>query len=96
MDSGALASVIRADLGRTLGDPSKLPRALRTGRVTEQVPVEVAFDGHRFVTTAYLLQKSTEELILGADFFQRYKVALDFERERVVFTDPNALKFKLA
>jgi hypothetical protein len=60
------------------------------------VPLEVVFDGHRLETRAYLSRKATEELILGADFLQRYKVVLDFERERVIFADPNALKFKLA
>ncbi len=47
------------------------------------------------MTPAFVLSGLSEELVIGAEFFQRYKVVLDPEREEVRFTDPEALKVKI-
>lgn len=42
----------------------------------------------------YVLPDLSEELIIGADFFQRWKIRLDQERETILI-DPSALRLKL-
>lgn len=42
----------------------------------------------------YLLPELSEELILGADFFQRYKIKLDPEREDFML-DHTAFRLQL-
>ena len=101
LDSGASSSFIRSDIAQALGEVARLPRAFRVifgegrTRVSEQIPLEIAMEGESVLATPYLLPKLSEELILGADFLQRYKVVLDFERDTVRFSDRSALRIQL-
>ena len=58
----------------------------------------VTLNGHAlfftFIVVPQLSPQLSEELILGADFFQRWKVRLDPESEEVAI-DPSALRLKL-
>jgi hypothetical protein len=40
-----------------------------------------------------IVPKLTEELIMGADFFQRWKIKLDPEAEDIII-DPSALRIQ--
>ena len=101
MDTGASSTVIRADIAHKLGTPAPLARTILAefasgkGEVKEMVSLSLQIDGHEVVTPALLLENLSEELLIGAEFFQRYKVLLDPEREDIRFTDPEALKVKI-
>jgi len=101
MDTGASNSVIRSDIAHKLGTPAPLARTILAefasgrGEVKEMVSLSLQLDGHEVVTTALLLENLTEELLIGAEFFQRYKILLDPEKEDIRFTDPEALKIKI-
>lgn len=59
------------------------------------VSLSLRINGREIVTTALVLEGLSEELVIGTDFFQRYKVVLDPEREAIRFTDPETLKVKI-
>ena len=101
MDTGASYTVIRAAIARQLGTPAPLARAIQAqfasggGKIKETVNLSLRINGKQVFTPALVLEGLSEELIIGAEFFQRYKVVLDPEREEVRFTDPEALKVKI-
>jgi predicted aspartyl protease len=101
MDTGTSHTVIRAATARRLATPAPLPRtrsaqfASGKGRIKETVNVSLRLDGREVFTSALVLEGLSEELVIGAEFFQRYKVVLDPEREEIRFTDPEALKVKI-
>lgn len=101
MDTGASHTVIRADIARKLATPAPLARAIParfargSGRIRETVNVSLRINGQEVFTPALVLEGLTEELVIGAEFFQRYKIVLDPERETLRFTDPEALKVKI-
>ena len=51
-------------------------------------------DGHPLLWMFIVAPELPEELILGADFFQVWKIRLDPEHEDITI-DASALKFKL-
>ena len=55
---------------------------------------DVHLNGANLFATLLIVPNLTEELILGADFFQRWKIRLNPENEEVLL-DQNALKLKL-
>lgn len=104
MDTGASHTVIRADIAHDLATPAPLARIARmipayfasgSGEIKEMVSLSLKINGQEVVTPALVLEGLSEELVIGAEFFQRYKVVLDPEREEIRFTDPEALKVKI-
>lgn len=101
MDTGASHTIIRAAIARKLATPAPLARTIRAhfakggGRIKETVNLSLRINGQEVFTPAFVLESLSEELVIGAEFFQRYKVVLDPEREEIRFTDPEALKVKI-
>ena len=99
-DSGASQSFIRADIAKELSSPARLPnpKEFEMGRGTLKVSRamigDIQLDGATLFTTLLIVPNLTEELILGADFFQRWKIRLNPENEQVIL-DQDALKLKL-
>lgn len=99
-DSGASESFIRADIAKELSSPTRLPnpKTFEMGRgtlkVTRAMLGDVQLNGATLFATLLVVPNLTEELILGADFFQRWKVRLNPENEEVIL-DKDALKLKL-
>jgi len=99
-DSGASESFIRADIAKGLSSPARLPnpKTFEMGRGTLKVNRamlgDVQLNGATLFATLLIVPNLTEELILGADFFRRWKIRLNPENEEIIF-DPNALKLKL-
>jgi len=60
----------------------------------EAIFTYVDLDGMRLHWTFIAVSDLTEQVIIGADFFQRWKIKLDPETEKIIF-DPKALKLKL-
>lgn len=99
-DSGASESFIREDIARRLGTPELLPRprpfatADATLTVTETLTLDLEIDGASLFGHFLLAPRLSEEMIVGADFLQRWKIKLDPENEGIIF-DPKALKLTL-
>ena len=99
-DSGASESFIRADIAKELSSPTRLPnpKSFEMGRGTLKVSRamigDVQVNGASLFATLLVVPNLTEELILGADFFQRWKIRLNPENEEVIL-DQDALKLKL-
>ncbi len=100
MDTGASACYIRSDEASGIAPPSKIPApvTLKLGKgdtqVDELLVSFVELDGHRLPWTFIIVPELTEELIIGADFFQRWKIKLEPETESIII-DPSALKIQL-
>ncbi len=100
MDTGASECFIRPEKAGCIAPFTKLdkPFAVELGKgkvgIKEVVHASIYLDGYRMHWSLNVFPQLTEEVILGADFFQRYKIKLDPERERVII-DPKALKVKL-
>jgi len=101
MDTGASYTVIRGSVARQLATPAPLAQPITArfasgeGEIKETVNLSLRLNGHDVFTPALVLEGLSEELVIGAEFFQRYKVVLDPEREEIRFTDPEALKVKI-
>lgn len=101
MDTGASHTIIRGDIAHELATPAPLARTIAaqfasgSGEVKDMVSLSLLIDGQEVVTPALVLENLSEELLIGAEFFQRFKVVLDPEREEIRFTDPEALKVKI-
>jgi hypothetical protein len=58
--------------------------------VNQAIPLNVDVDGTRLMFTFFVVDDLAEELIIGADMMQRWKISLDLDNE-VVSIDPRAL-----
>ena len=100
MDTGVSESFMRREEAITLAEPVRLPWSvtveLGKGTVAsdEVITCFVELDGHRLKWTFTVIPELTEPVIVGADFFQRWKIKLDPEREEIIL-DPDALRLKL-
>lgn len=99
-DTGASESFIRSDVAYHIGVPLKLLMPFRVefgrgaARVKEQVEAVITIDGFRIRWSYSLIPKMTEELVIGTDFLQRYRIKLDPAKEKII-VDPKYLKVKL-
>ena len=100
-DNGSSESFIRSDLAEKVGTILKLstPREFEMGKgillVKESTGiVDVEVEGYNLFWHFLVVLNLSEELIIGADFLQRWKIKLDPENEKIII-DPKALKLKL-
>jgi len=99
-DTDASQCFVRKDIAEEVTVLGKAPRKMKFETATGVVETEEAIfadvwlNGTPLFWTFIVVPDLTEELILGADFFQRWKISLDPEREDVTF-DHSALKMKL-
>ncbi len=101
-DNGSSESFIRRDLAKKVAAISKLriSKGFEMGKgtllVSESTPIlDIEIEGFNLFWHFLVVPDLSEELIIGADFFQRWKIKLDPENERII-VDPKALKLKLA
>jgi hypothetical protein len=100
MDNGASRCFIRETDVQGLAEPLKTPTPftveLGKGTVTIEAGTTllVHIDGYALPWTFYVFPDLTEEVIIGADFFQAWKIKLDPATEDLIL-DPQALKIKL-
>lgn len=98
-DPGSSQSFARRDIAEQVSTIGKTPMRLKFETATEVVETEqvifaqVWFDGNLLFWTFIVVPDLTEELILGSDFFQRWKIQRDPEPEKITL-DPSALKLK--
>ena len=100
MDNGASRCFIRETEVQEIAEPLKAPAPfiveLGRGTVTIEKATTLLVDlkGYALFWTFYILPGLTEEAIIGADFFQAWKIKLDPVTEDIII-DPQALKIKL-
>jgi len=98
-DNGSSESFIRRDLAEGVGTILRLdaPREFEMGKgslsVSESTGVlSVEVEGFNLFWHFLVVPNLSEELIIGADFLQRWEIKLDPE---MIIIDPKALKLKL-
>ena len=100
-DTGASACFIRQDVAEELGRPTKALRpptfALGDGtQITAQhtTVLQVNMDGHWIIHMFLVVPQLPVEVIIGADFLQRWKIGLDSVTEEFII-DEKALEILL-
>lgn len=101
LDNGSSESFIRKELAEEIATISRLDirREFEMGRGTLSVAestgvLSVVIDGFNLFWHFLVVPNLSEELILGADFLQRWKIRLDPEGEKIII-DEKALKLRL-
>ena len=97
-DTGASASLVRRDIAEPLGDFAASPVSMEfmmangqgTFTVDQVVTLAIDVEGTPLVYTFYIADDLAEELVIGADMMQRFRITLDMEAEAVNI-DPQAL-----
>ena len=101
-DTGAGASFVRRDIAQPLGDFAATASPLRfmladaqEGFYVDQtVSLIVDGDGTEVMYNFYVADDLAEELIIGADMMQKWKISLDLDNEDIA-VDPRALYLNL-
>lgn len=99
-DTGASHTFLQQTVAEAVAPLQALHRPLRfetaTGiaEVVSAILADLWLEGHPIHWAFYVLPDLSEDLIIGTDFLQRWKIKLDLEREALIL-DPNALKLKL-
>ena len=97
-DTGAGSSFVRRDIAEILGVIDTIPRPIEfmmadgqeTFTVTEDITLDVDIDGSLLTFSFFVAEDLAEELIVGADMMQKFKISLDLDNEAVSI-DPRAL-----
>ena len=96
-DSGASSSFIRRDIADLLGDTSPTVSPLQfiigDGQMIsadQTINLEIEMNGITVEYRFLVLDDLPEEIIIGADLMQKWKISLDLENETVDI-DPRAM-----
>ncbi len=97
-DTGAGASFVRRDIAEILGDTLMTATPIRfmfadasEGFTVDQIiHLDVAVDGTTLNHAFYVADDLAEELVIGADMMQKFRITLDMDSEAVSI-DPRAL-----
>jgi hypothetical protein len=101
-DSGATFSCINPDYIKGLCKAEKLWKPLRVATAAEGTYLEIKYrvsldfyiDDVRLSDEFYLVPTLSEEAILGVNTFQKWRIKLDFESDKVI-VDPKVAKAML-
>ena len=102
LDTGAGASFLRRDIAERVGTIAPIAQPQRftmaDGKealtVDETVNLNVTMEGVSLFFTFLVIEELGEEMIIGADMMQRWKIRLDPEQEAVSI-DPLALRLRV-
>ncbi len=97
-DTGSSSSFIRRDIAEKLGNVVRTLRpttfTMADGQVNltvdQDVELYIDVDGDALRYHFFVTDNLAEELVVGADMMQRFKITLDMDNE-VVSIDPRAL-----
>jgi predicted aspartyl protease len=102
LDTGAGASFLRKDIAERVGTVVATPTPQRftladgngTLTVDQVIHLDVAIGDVSLFFTFLVIEELGEEMIIGADMMQRWKIRLDPEKEAVSI-DPIALRLRV-
>lgn len=97
-DTGSRLSFTRRDIAENLGEIVAMPSPMRymmaDGReriiVNQRINLDVDIDGTSIEHSFYVADDLAEEIIIGADLMQTWKISLDMDLEEVAI-DPRIL-----
>ena len=97
-DTGASSSFIRRDIADILGDTLTTTTPIRFMMadanqiltVDQIIHLDIDIDGTKLMHSFYVADDLAEELVIGADAMQKFRITLDMEGEAVSI-DPRAL-----
>lgn len=101
-DTGSSDSFIKEDIAERIGTIVILP-SVRTFRVAdgkgtlqvqEAINLDIIINEVSVFFNMLVVKELAEEMIIGADMMQRWKIRLDLEQEEA-HVDPSALRFRL-
>lgn len=96
-DTGASCSLINEAVARKIADPVELPQpktfhaAVGTFRAHLGIFADLVIRGKRLYTSLTVVKDLDGELIIGADFMQRWHIRLSPKTHRIIL-DPRALR----
>ena len=101
-DTGAGVSCIRRDIAEILGETHTRPTPMRfmafDGQegvsASQTIDLDIDIEGTVLRHTFYVMDDLAEEIIIGADMMQTWKISLDMESETVSI-DPRILFLNL-
>ena len=100
-DSGSTYSCIKKEVAEQVGTVELLGEPLKASiangevlNVTERVGLEFRINGYRLFDEFMVISELSEDVIIGAYTFQKYKIKLDFENDEVI-VDPRILKIRI-
>ncbi len=101
-DTGAGASFLRKDIAQRVGTvvvtPTTINFTLGDGKgnlpANEAITLDVTVEGLTIFFTFLVVDELGEEMIIGADMLQRWKIRLDPEQEGVSI-DPQVMRLRL-
>jgi len=101
-DSGSTYSCIRPELARKLAYIEALPEPMDFGtaeegkrlRAFERCTLNFYIDGFRLSDEFMLIQKLSEQVVIGAASLQKWRIKLNFETEEVI-VDPRVTKLRI-
>ena len=93
-DSGATYSFVRRDVAERVANIEALPEPMRFATANPDAPVEACerivcnfyIDGVRYSDEFLVLERISEELIIGASTMQKWGIRLDLENEKPILT----------
>ena len=97
-DTGAGSSFVRRDIAENLGDIVRTPRPMQfmmadareSFTVDQDITLDINVEGTPLMFSFFVVDDLAEELIIGADMMQKFKISLDLDTESVAI-DPRAL-----
>ena len=102
-DTGSDVSLVRRNLAERLGTFTPTGRPLRmemadgegTFSVNEMIHLFVEIGDATVFFLFYVAENLGEEMIIGADMMQRWKIKLDPEQEDIMPIDPRVLRMRV-
>ena len=90
-DTGAGVSCVRRDIAEILGETHTRPTPMRFmtfdgqegASASQTIDLDIDIDGTILRHTFYVMEDLAEEIIIGADMMQTWKIGLDMENEAV-------------
>lgn len=102
-DTGADLSLVRQDIAENLEEFKTIRHPLRLGmadgdavlRTNQTVELYVYIDDLPLAHMFYVAENLGEEMIIGADMMQQWKIKLDPEQEDIMPIDPRVLRMRV-
>ena len=101
-DTGAVSSFLRREIAQTIGTIVATPTALRftiaewngTLEVGDVITLDIVIGDVTVFFTVFVVDELAEEIVVGADMLQRWRIRLDPEQEQIS-VDPQVLRLRL-